>query len=102
MPNQKEESNGLVLRIGSRSSSKIYFDFYLLLKVKKEGKVWIATVAVGEQLYDYKYPFQFTDYFLTWKTIHQFQVKSQIENTFKKELHIEEFLKLFGKIANQT
>lgn len=48
------------------------------LKVKKNGKLWTVNVAIAKQLYEYKYPFQINDYFLTWKIIYQFQVKSQI------------------------
>ena len=41
------------------------------------------------------------EYFLTWKNIYQFQVKTQIieviaKNSFKKEFYIQEFLKRFN------
>jgi hypothetical protein len=75
------------------------------LKVKKTGKLWIIYVAIVKQLYQYKYPFQINDYFLTWKNIYQFQVKSQIisitaKNSLKKEFYIQEFLKGFN-LSNQ-
>ena len=71
------------------------------LKVKKNAGIWIVNVAIAKELYEYKYPFQINHYFLTWKTIHQFQVKSQIiaitaTNSFKKEFYIQEFLKRFN------
>ena len=71
------------------------------LKVKKNGRLWTVNLAIAKELYEYKYPFQINEYFLTWKTIYQFQVKSQMieviaKNSLKKELYIEEFLKRFN------
>jgi hypothetical protein len=71
------------------------------LKVKKNGRLWTVNVAIAKQLYEYKYPFQINEYFLTWKTIYQFQVKSQIItvtaiDSLKKEFYIQEFLKRFS------
>jgi len=71
------------------------------LKVKKKGRLWTVNVAIAKELYEYKYPFQINDYFLTWKTSYQFQVKSQMitviaKNSLKKELYIQEFLKPFN------
>jgi len=71
------------------------------LKVKKKGRLWTVHVAIAKELYEYKYPFQINEYFLTWKTIFQFQVKSQIisvtaKNSLKKEFYIQEFLKGFN------
>ena len=75
------------------------------LKVKKNGRLWTVNVAIAKQLYEYKYPFQINEYFLTWKTIYQFQVKSQIItvtaiDSLKKEFYIQEFLKRFS-ISNK-
>jgi hypothetical protein len=71
------------------------------LKVKKNGRLWTVNVAIAKQLYEYKYPFQINEYFLTWKTNYQFQVKTQIieliaKNSLKKEFYIQEFLKRFN------
>lgn len=71
------------------------------MKVKKEGRLWTVNVAIAKQLYEYKYPFQINEYFLTWKNIYQFQVKTQIieliaKNSLKKEFYIQEFLKRFN------
>jgi len=71
------------------------------LKVKKKGRLWTVNLAIVKELYEYKYPFQVNEYFLTWKTIYQFQVKSQMieviaKKSLKKELYIEEFLKRFN------
>ena len=71
------------------------------LKVKKKGRLWTVNVAIAKELYEYKYPFQINEYFLTWKTIYQFQVKSQIititaTDSLKKEFYIQEFLKRFS------
>ena len=71
------------------------------LKVKKNGRLWTVNVAIAKELYEYKYPFQFNEYFLTWKTNYQFQVKSQIiaitaTDYLKKEFYIQEFLTKFN------
>jgi hypothetical protein len=71
------------------------------LKVKKKGRLWTVNLAIAKQLYEYKYPFQMNEYFLTWKNIYQFQVKTQIieviaKNSLKKEFYIQEFLKRFN------
>ena len=71
------------------------------LKVKKNGRLWTVNVAIAKQLYEYKYPFQINEYFLTWETTYQFQVKSQIITLtaidfLKKEFYIQEFLKGFS------
>jgi hypothetical protein len=71
------------------------------LKVKKNGRLWTVNLAIAKELYEYKYPFQINEYFLTWKTIYQFQVKSQIitvtaTDSLKKEFYIQEFLKRFS------
>lgn len=75
-------------------------------KVKKNSNLWNVTLLVAKQLYYYKYPFNFTDYFLTWKTNHQFEVKSKIiqviaQSSLKKKMYVEEFLKPFEKLSNQ-
>ena len=62
------------------------------LKVKKNGRLWTVNLAIAKELYEYKYPFQINEYFLTWKTIYQFQVRSQIItvtaiNSLKKEFY---------------
>ena len=71
------------------------------LKVKKNGRLWTVNLAIAKELYEYKYPFQINEYFLTWKTIYQFQLKSQIiaitaTDSLKKEFYIQEFLKRFN------
>lgn len=71
------------------------------LKVKKNDRLWTVNLAIAKELYEYKYPSQINEYFLTWKTIYQFQVKSQIiaitaTDSLKKEFYIQEFLKRFN------
>ena len=71
------------------------------LKVKKNGRLWTVNLAIAKELYKYKYPFQINEDFLTWKTIYQFQVKSQIiiitaTDCLKKEFYIQKFLKIFS------
>ena len=58
-------------------------------------------LAIAKELYEYKYPFQINEYFLTWKNIYQFKIRSQIitvtaTDSLKKEFYIEEFLKRFN------
>jgi len=71
------------------------------LKVQKKGRLSTVNLAIAKELYEYKYPFQINQYFLIWKTIYQFQLKSQIisvtaKNSLKKEFYIQEFLKRFN------
>jgi len=71
------------------------------LKVKKNGRLWTVNVAIAKELHEYKYPFQINEYFLTWKNIYQFQIRSQIititaTDSLKKEFYIQEFLKRFN------
>ena len=71
------------------------------LKVKKNGRLWTVNLAIAKELYEYKYPFQINEYFLTWKNIYQFQIRSQIITitatpSLKKEFYIQEFLKRFN------
>lgn len=75
------------------------------LKVQKKGRLWTVNLAIAKELYEYNHPFQMNEYFLIWKTIHQFQVKSQIievtaKKSIKKEFYIQEFLEQF-KVPNR-
>ena len=72
-----------------------------LFSLRRQHKSLVGRVAIAKQLYEYKYPFQINQYFLTWKNIYQFQVKTQIieviaKNSLKKEFYIQEFLKRFN------
>jgi len=71
------------------------------VKIQKKGQVWIGTVAIGEQLLSYKYPYHFTNYFTSWKDKYQCQVKFQVLQTIstsqlEKQLSVENFLKRFN------
>ena len=56
-------------------SSIVIIPFF---KIKKEKNVCYVTLLVAKQFYEYNFPFQFKDYFLIWKSTHQFEVKIQI------------------------
>ena len=66
------------------------------LKVKKNGRLWTVNVAIAKELYEYKYPFQINEYFLTWKNIYQFQIRSQIITITVTDSLKKEFLKRFN------
>lgn len=71
------------------------------VKIQKRAQVSIATVAIGEQLYFYRYPFQFNNSFKTSKNKYQLLVKIQIVHvisvtSLKKQFHVEEFLNQFN------
>lgn len=75
-------------------------------KVKKNGRLWTDKVVIAKKLYEYKYPFQINKYFLTWKTIYEFQIRGQIINitatdSFKKEFYIQELKKKFNVPNNE-
>jgi hypothetical protein len=62
-------------------------------------------LLVAKQFYEYNFPFQFKDYFLSWETTHQFEVKIQIiqliaQPTLKKKFDVEKFLTPFDTLAN--
>ena len=60
---------------GNEFSSIVMIPFF---KIKKEKNVWYVTLVVANQFYECNFPFQFKDYFLIWKSTHQFEVKVQI------------------------
>ena len=49
-------------------------------KVKKKDRLWTGNLSIAKELYEYKYPFPLTEYFLTWKTIYHFQDNFVSEN----------------------
>lgn len=60
---------------------------------------------MGNQFYEYNFPFQFKDYFLIWKSTHQFEVKVQIIQLLaqprpKKKFDVEKFLAPFDGLSN--
>ena len=62
-------------------------------------------MLVAKQFYEYNFPFQFKDYFLSWESIHQFEVKVQIlqllaQPTQEKKLDVEKFLASFDGLSN--
>ena len=74
-------------------------------KIKKEKNVWYVTLLVANQFYECNFPFQFKDYFLIWKSTHQFEVKVQIlqllaQPRLKKEFDVEKFLATFNGLSN--
>ena len=74
-------------------------------QIRKKNNIWNVTLLIANQFYEYKFPFQFNDYFLHWQTTHQFEVKSQIiqliaQITLIKKIDFQEFLKSFGKLSN--
>ena len=87
---------------GNEFSSVVLIPFF---KIKKEKNIWYVTLLVANQFYEYNFPFQFKDYFLSWESIHQFQVKVQIleliaQPTLKKKLDVEKFLAPFDGLSN--
>ena len=55
--------------------SSIMFPY---LKIEKEGKAWIVTMAIGEEIYFYQYPFFFPSSFLTYHSKYDLEVKLQL------------------------
>jgi hypothetical protein len=79
---------------GDEFSSIVMIPFF---KIKKEKNIWSVTLLVANQFYEYKFPFQFKEYFLIWKSTHQFEVKVQIlqllaQQRPKKEFDVEKFI----------
>ena len=87
---------------GNEFSSIVMIPFF---KIKKEKNVWYVTLLVANQFYEYNFPFQFKDYFLIWKSTHQFEVKVQIIQLLaqprpKKKFDVEKFLAPFDGLSN--
>ena len=83
-------------------SSIVIIPFF---KIKKEKNVWYVTLVVANQFYECNFPFQFKDYFLIWKSTHQFEVKVQILQLLaqpkpKKEFDVEKFWAPFDGLSN--
>lgn len=82
--------------------SSVNFPYF---KIKKEKRAWIITLAIAKQLCEYKYPYQFTDYFIRSENQYhsrvQFFVICAINNyPLKKYLAIQHFVTKF-KLSNQ-
>ena len=66
------------------------------LKIKKKKNIWYVPLLVANQFYEYNFPFQFKDYFLSCETMHQFEVNMQIfqligQPTQQKKLDVVSF-----------
>lgn len=81
--------------------SSVIFPYF---KLTKKRKTWIITLTILEQLYLYRYPFQFTNYFLSWNNNYQLQVKIEIiqiisSENLQKQFYVQDFLNKF-KVSN--
>lgn len=70
------------------------------LDIQKKGNSWLIKVAVLGLLYDYYYPFSFSNTFLTYKNIYDLQIKIKfieairvvsLEKVFYVEIFLEQF-----------
>ena len=82
--------------------SSVSFPYF---KIKKKGKIWILTIAIAKQLYEYKYPYRFTEYFLQSDNQYHQQVQCfiiQTISTYSLEKHftIRQFISQFN-LSNQ-
>ena len=87
---------------GNEFSSIVMIPFF---KIKKEKNIWSVTMLVAKQFYEYNFPFQFKDYFLSWGSTHQFEVTVQILQLLaqprpKKKFNVEKFLAPFDGLSN--
>ena len=87
----------------SKFRSSIMFP-YLKLK-KQQGKALIVRIAIGEEVYFYKYPFLFPNSFLTYENGYDLQVRIELIESIskvglRKIFHSEDFFNQFS-ISNQ-
>lgn len=73
-----------------------------LVKLKKENRLWILKIAIGEQLYWYTYPFVFSGSLVSFQTKYDLIVKFEIiqvlsTTSLEKKFPVENFLHQFRK-----
>lgn len=103
------------LNLQSQNLTIHYFSFNISGSLQKEYLRKIASYLFEsfgfnatfkrDQFYDYNFPFQFNHYFLHWKNIQHFEVKTQLiqilgQTTIKKKLDVQQFMKPFDKLSN--
>lgn len=71
------------------------------LKLTKENRRWIITIAIGKEFYFYQYPFFFPNYFITYKNKYDLEIKLQLIESFsqvelEKRFPVEKFLNQFS------
>ena len=67
---------------------------------------WEAKVWLRHELYSYRYPFSFPEYYLSYQDNYDLQVKLQITQSFanaalRKKFNVQEFLKRFQNVPNK-
>ena len=71
------------------------------LKLTKQNRRWVITLAIGKEFYFYQYPFSFPSSFISYQTNYEMQVKLQIikcmsTNSLEKVFHAIDFLDQFN------
>lgn len=94
--------NNLILNDNYQFTSIVLIPYF---NIQKKANIWNVTLLVANQFYDYNFPFQFNHYFLHWKNLQQFEVKTQViqilaQTTLKKKLDVQQFMKPFEKVSN--
>lgn len=74
------------------------------LKLEKQGKAWIVTMVIGEEVYFYKYPFFFPNSFLTYQSKYDLEVKLKFIESIStvglfKKFYVKDFLVLTFKLG---
>lgn len=74
--------------------------------IQKQGNSWVVRVAVSKLLYDYHYPFTFSNTFLTYQNIYDLQIKLEFIQVIspvplEKVFYVEVFLQQFNTSASQ-
>jgi hypothetical protein len=77
------------------------------LKLKKQNRRWTIRMAVGEELYFYKYPFFFPNSFLICKNKYDLEIKLQLIESFskvevEKRFPVKKFLNRFSVSNKDT
>lgn len=86
----------------SEFRSSVNFPYF---KIKKKGRIWILTIAIAKQLYDYKYPYKLTEYFLLYDNqyhlqVHYFIIQTISTYSLEKHFTIRQFISQFN-LSNQ-
>ena len=95
-------------RLIQKFSDKIFRSstMFPYLKLEKQGRAWVVSMAIGKEIYGYNYPFFFPEVFLTSSTKYDLEIKLQFISCIsieglEKKFAIESFLKKFSVSNNK-
>jgi len=90
-------------RLIQKFSDKIFRSstMFPYLKLEKQGRAWVVSMAIGKEIYEYNYPFFFPNSFLICKNKYDLEIKLQLIESFstvelEKKILVKRFLNQFS------